>query len=124
MLHEFMGCLFCKIAKGQLEADIIYQDEQIVAFKDIRPLAPVHILIIPKKHLSSIAEMEKNDIELLGMMIFRAKKIADDFDLSQKGYKLLIRVKEYGGQEVDHLHLHLIGGAPLYEDIHSLDEGR
>lgn len=112
-------CLFCKIANHEQEADIVYEDEQIIAFKDIKPITPVHILIIPKKHISSIAEIKEIDINLLGKMIFVAKKIADDSNLSEKGYKLLFRVKEYGGQEVEHVHLHLIGGGMLYEDIHS-----
>jgi len=116
-------CLFCKIINKEQKADIVYQDKQIFAFKDIQPIAPVHILIIPVKHIPAITEIKKNNIELLGRMIFVAKKIADDLKLSEKGYKLLFRVKEYGGQEIDHLHLHLIGGAPLYEDIHPLEEG-
>ncbi|PIV10135.1 MAG: histidine triad nucleotide-binding protein [Candidatus Portnoybacteria bacterium CG03_land_8_20_14_0_80_41_10] len=116
-------CLFCQFVKGEKKAEVVYQDEKVFAFKDINPLAPVHILIIPKKHISSIAEIEKGDTELLGKMILAAKKIADDFGLSEKGYKLLFRVKEYGGQVIEHIHLHLIGGAPLYEDIHPLTEG-
>ena len=118
-----MSCLFCQFAQGQKKTEVVYQDEQVFAFKDIQPIAPVHILIIPVKHISSITEVKKNDIELLGKMIFVAKKIADDSGLSEKGYKLLFRVKEYGGQVVEHIHLHLIGGAPLYEDIHPLKEG-
>ena len=113
-------CLFCQFIKGEKKTEVVYQDEEVFAFKDINPLAPVHILIIPKKHISSIAEIKETDIELLGKMIFVAKKIADDFDLSEKGYKLLFRVKEYGGQVIEHIHLHLIGGGPLYEDIHPL----
>ena len=119
-----MDCLFCQFAQGQKKADIVYRDEQIFAFKDIHPIAPVHILIIPVKHIPTITEVRETDIELLGKMIFVAKKIADDSGLSEKGYKLLFRVKKYGGQEIDHIHLHLIGGAPLYEDIHPLSEGR
>ena len=117
-------CLFCQFVKGQKKTEVVYQDEQIFAFKDINPLAPVHILIIPVKHISSITEIKENNIKLLGRMIFVAKKIADDFGLSEKGYKLLFRVKEYGGQVIKHIHLHLIGGGPLYEDIHPLSEGR
>ena len=118
-----MSCLFCQFAQGQKKTEIVYQDKQVFAFKDIQPIAPVHILIIPVKHISSIAEIKENDIELLGRMIFVAKKIADDLNLSEKGYKLLFRVKEYGGQIIEHIHLHLIGGAPLYEDIHPLEKG-
>ena len=116
-------CLFCQIANHQQKADIVYEDEQIVAFKDIHPLAPIHIVIIPVKHIPTIVDIKEEDIELLGKMIFVAKKIADDFGLSERGYKLLFRVKKYGGQEVDHIHLHLIGGAPLHEDIRPLRRG-
>jgi histidine triad (HIT) family protein len=116
-------CLFCQFVQGQKKTDVVYQDEQVFAFKDIQPIAPVHILILPVKHISNITEIKEADIELLGKMIFVAKKIADDLDLSEKGYKLLFRVKEYGGQVIEHIHLHLIGGGPLYEDIHPLEGG-
>lgn len=115
-------CLFCKIAKHEQKADIVFEDEKIVAFNDISPLAPVHILLIPKKHIPTIVDIEKDDIGLIGYIIYVAKKLADEKGLSEKGYKLLFRVKKYGGQEVDHIHLHLVGGAPLYEDIHALSE--
>lgn len=118
-----MDCLFCKIAQGQKKTEVIYQDEEIFAFKDIHPLAPVHILIIPVKHISDITKIKEADTELLGRMIFVAKKIAEDLSLAERGYKLLFRVKEYGGQVIGHIHLHLIGGAPLYEDIHPLGRG-
>ena len=117
-----MDCIFCKIANHEIETDFVYQDEQMFAFKDINPIAPVHILIIPKKHIPSISDITEQDKDLMGQMILIAKKLADDFDLSTNGYKLLLRVKKYGGQEIDHIHLHLIGGAPLYEDIHALPE--
>lgn len=117
-----MDCIFCKIIDQEIKTDFIYQDEQIVAFKDLHPMTPVHVLIIPKRHIPSIVDITEKDKELMGQMILVAKKLADDLNLSAKGYKLLWRVKEYGGQEVDHLHLHLIGGAPLYEDIHAQPE--
>ncbi len=112
-----MECVFCKIINKEIPAEIVFEDEDILAFKDIHPVAPVHILIIPKKHIASINDLEEGDIELVGKMIFQAKGIAKNFDISQKGYKLLIRTGEWGGQEVSHIHLHLIGGAKLSEDI-------
>jgi len=112
-----MECLFCKIVKKEIPASIVYEDEDVLAFKDAQPLAPVHILIIPKKHIKSINDLEKEDIELAGKLILTAKKIAQEFDISPKGYKLLFRVGEWGGQEVSHIHLHLIGGARLMESI-------
>lgn len=113
-------CIFCKIVKRDVPASIVYEDEDILAFKDANPLAPVHVLIIPKKHVESVNDFEAKDIQLAGKMILTAKKIAADFDLSPKGYKLLIRVGEWGGQEVQHVHLHLLGGAKLQENIHPL----
>ena len=110
-------CIFCKIIKKKLPAVIVYEDNDVLAFKDVRPLAPVHILIIPKKHIESVNELTESDSELMGKLILTAKKIAVDFDISPKGYKLLFRVGEWGGQEVPHIHLHLIGGVRLFENI-------
>lgn len=115
-----MDCLFCKIASKEAPANIVYEDDDVVAFKDIHPLAPVHILIIPKKHIPSIVDIQKKDIKLMGEMIYAAKKIADNLHISKGGYKLLFRVRNYGGQVIDHIHLHLIGGARLSEDIHPI----
>ena len=111
-------CFFCKIIKKQIPSQIVYEDEDVFAFKDIHPLAPVHVLIIPKKHISEISEIKDEDRALMGKIILTAKKIADSLDISKSGYKLLFRVGRDGGQEVPHVHLHLIGGAALFEDIH------
>ena len=115
-----MSCLFCKIANKEVPAEIVYEDDEVIAFKDIHPLAPVHVLIIPKKHIASIIDIKKEDIELIGKLILAAKNIADDFKLSKDGYKLLFRVGNHGGQVVEHIHLHLIGGVRLSEDIHPI----
>lgn len=111
------NCIFCQIVKKEIPTDFVYQDEKVVVFHDIHPIAPVHILIIPKEHIPTIDDLEDNQESLVGRLIIVAKKIARDLKISQDGYKLLFRVKKYGGQEVDHLHLHLIGGAPLEEII-------
>lgn len=113
-----MSCIFCQIIKKEIPAVIIYEDDEIIAFNDIRPIAPVHILIIPKEHIESVNDLEDKDTELIGKMIILAKKIAINLDIAPNGYKLLFRVGEWGGQEVPHIHLHLIGGAKLYENIH------
>jgi histidine triad (HIT) family protein len=110
-------CIFCKIANKEIPTEFLYEDDLVVAFRDIHPIAPVHILIIPKRHIVGSAELKDNDEELAGRMIMAANKIAKELKISEKGYKLLIRAGEYGGQEVPHLHLHLIGGARLSEDI-------
>jgi histidine triad (HIT) family protein len=110
-------CVFCKISRKQITADIVYEDEDVIAFRDAHPIAPVHILVIPKKHIVSIADISDGDTMLMGKLVASAKKIAQDLKISEKGYKLLFRVGEYGGQEVKHIHLHLIGGARLRENI-------
>lgn len=115
-----MDCIFCKIIKKEVPAVVVYEDNDVLAFKDVRPLAPVHILIIPKKHIETVNDFKEKDAEMIGHMILAAKKMAIDFDLSPKGYKLLFRVGEWGGQEVQHVHLHLIGGAKMHENIHPL----
>ncbi|MDR3583079.1 MAG: histidine triad nucleotide-binding protein [Candidatus Pacebacteria bacterium] len=113
-----MSCIFCKIIAKEIPAEIIYEDEDILAFRDINPLAPVHVLVVPKRHVESINDLKEKDAELVGKMIIIAKKIATDLQTSQNGYKLLFRTGEWGGQEVPHIHLHLIGGARLAEEIH------
>lgn len=110
-------CIFCKIINREIPADIKYEDEDILAFADIKPIAPVHILIIPKKHIESINDIEDNDQMLVGKMIIVAKNLAKETGISEGGYKLLFRTGENGGQEIPHIHLHLIGGAPLSENI-------
>ncbi len=116
-------CVFCKIAKKEIPADFLYEDDLVVAFRDLHPIAPVHVLVIPKRHIESVADITDKDEKLMGRMILAAKKIADDLKISAKGYKLLFRAGEHGGQEVEHIHLHLIGGARLTENIHPI-EGR
>nr|HPN96517.1 HIT domain-containing protein [Candidatus Moranbacteria bacterium] len=85
-------CIFCKIIKKEIPAVTVYEDDDILAFKDARPIAPVHVLIIPKKHIESVSDLKEADANLAGRMILVAKKIAEEFDISPKGYKLLFRV--------------------------------
>ncbi len=110
--------VFEKIIHREIPADILYEDDEILAFRDIKPLAPVHVLIIPKKPILSIETAEDSDQVLLGRMLLVARDLARDLKISEKGYKLLIRTGAHGGQEVPHLHMHLIGGARLSENIH------
>lgn len=110
-------CLFCKIVNKEIKADIVWEDSDVLAFRDIHPLAPVHILIIPKKHFESVNDLTDGDIELAGKMIIAAKFIAEKFGIKDSGYKLLFRVGRNGGQEVPHIHMHLMGGARLSEGI-------
>ena len=113
-----MDCIFCKIVKKEIPATVVFEDEEIIAFKDIRPIAPVHVLVIPKRHIGSVNDLTEADAALAGKMILAGQKIAKDLHTGENGYKLLFRVGKWGGQEVDHIHLHIIGGAQLHENIH------
>ena len=106
------NCLFCKIIKGEIPANKVYEDDEILAFKDIHPKAPVHILVIPKKHISSAKEIKEEDEVLIGKIFTVINKIADEFKL-ENGYRILNNCGEDGGQEVMHLHFHLLGGKKL-----------
>jgi len=103
-----MDCIFCKIINKEKPTDMIYEDDKIIAFKDINPVAPVHILIIPKKHIPSVDHIEVQDKELIGKLFLVVQKIAREKKL--KGYKIGINVGREGGQIIDHLHLHLLAG--------------
>lgn len=116
-MNQDTNCIFCKIIKKEIPSEIVFEDGDIFAFKDIQPIAPIHILIIPKKHIPTVNDLTEQDKNLVGKMILTSQKIARELKTSEDGYKLLFRVKEWGGQEVSHIHLHLIGGAKLYEDI-------
>ncbi|MCX6766652.1 MAG: histidine triad nucleotide-binding protein [Candidatus Moranbacteria bacterium] len=111
------NCVFCKIARKEIPSVIVYEDEDVIAFRDAHPIAPVHVLVIPKKHIASVADISEQDAPLMGKIIYAAKKIASDLKISKYGYKLLFRVGEHGGQEVGHIHLHLLGGTRLSENI-------
>ncbi len=110
-----MECLFCKIAQNQQKADFVYQDDKLAAFKDINPKAPVHLLIVPKKHIKSINHLQEEDREIISEMIFRAKKLAQEQNIAESGYRLIFNVGRGGGQIIDHLHLHLLGGGKINE---------
>ena len=103
-----MSCIFCQIAEKKAEADIVYEDDRVMAFKNIRPLAPVHLLIIPKKHIESVNEIKEEDGDLIGYLWTKVREIAKKEGL--KGYKVAVNVEKEGGQEIFHLHYHLLGG--------------
>ena len=108
-------CIFCQIIQGEKQGDFVYQDNSVVAFKDQNPQAPVHILILPKKHIRSINDLSENDRPVISEMFLRAKEIASEMGIAQSGYKLVFNVERGGGQYVFHLHLHLIGGWQIKE---------
>ncbi|MCL2283640.1 MAG: histidine triad nucleotide-binding protein [Fibromonadales bacterium] len=107
-------CLFCKIACHEIPAQILYEDDRIMAFKDITPQSPVHFLIVPKKHIENLMEIEESDKELLGHMLFCAQKIAKQEGCEEKGARFVINCKTDGGQTVNHLHLHTLGKKQFY----------
>lgn len=108
-------CTFCNIINGTLGAKVEYQDDELLVIHDILPKAPVHLLIIPKKHIVSVTALTDADAPLLGRMVLAAKKVADKHGIGETGYKLIFNVGKHGGQIVAHLHLHLIGGKQLAE---------
>jgi len=104
-------CLFCNIIAGNIPSDKVYEDDHVFAFKDIHPKAPVHVLVIPKKHVPTLADCD--DPALLGLLMDRVRMIADDVLNLAAGYRVVINVREGGGQEVFHLHAHILGGKKL-----------
>jgi histidine triad (HIT) family protein len=110
-----MDCVFCKIAKKEIPSSLIFENKDLIVFKDIEPSAPVHYLVVPKEHIQSIAHLEGNHKDILASLIYTAKDEAKKLGL--KGYKLVFNVGREGGQVVDHLHLHLLGGWKNNGDI-------
>ncbi|MCC6147178.1 MAG: histidine triad nucleotide-binding protein [Anaerolineaceae bacterium] len=114
------SCIFCKITEGTAPAAILYQDSQVLAFHDIHPRAPVHILIAPRKHIESLNQVGPQDGELLGHMLLIAQQLANQAGISQSGYRLVINTGTDGGQSVPHLHLHILGGERIGYPIKQL----
>lgn len=108
-----MQCVFCRIVAGEQASDILYQDDSITAFRDIRPQAPTHILIVPNEHVSSMKQLLKRDGSLLMAMFSKAHDLAEASGLAGRGYRLVINTGPEAGQVIDHLHLHLLGGKPM-----------
>jgi histidine triad (HIT) family protein len=110
-------CIFCRIVAGEVPSDIVYQDEDFLAFRDISPQAPIHVLIVPKTHIASSNELTEGQQELVGCLIIIAKNLARKEGIAEKGYRLVINCGPEGGQVVPHLHLHLIGGKRLADKL-------
>ncbi|MDO6783459.1 histidine triad nucleotide-binding protein [Neptunomonas phycophila] len=108
-----MDCLFCKIVNQEIPADILYEDDLVIAFSDINPQAPFHCLVIPKKHISTLNDITEQDRELVGHMVATAGKIAAGKGFAQEGYRTVFNCNSHGGQTVYHIHLHVLGGKPL-----------
>jgi histidine triad (HIT) family protein len=108
-----MNCLFCRIIAGEVPADIVHQDERCVAFRDINPQAPVHVLVIPRDHMESLDEATQKDEALLGHLLRVAARVANEQGLSESGYRTVVNTGAGAGQSVFHLHVHVLGGRPL-----------
>lgn len=106
-------CIFCKIVAGEIPASKVYEDDQVLAFHDIAPVAPVHVLLIPKKHIAAIQELREEDLGLVGSLVAAAQQVAMEKGVAESGYRLLTNSGKDAGQVVFHLHWHLIGGKPL-----------
>ena len=112
-----MDCIFCKIVAGEIPSDVLYQDEKVIAFRDINPLAPAHLLIIPRKHISSLADLSEDEASLVGDMVNVANQLAKKEGIAESGYRLVINCGKQGGQLVPHLHMHLLGGRQLADAL-------
>lgn len=108
-----MDCIFCKIINKEIPAEVVYEDERILAFKDINPEAPTHILIIPKKHIPTLLDLQPEDSDIVGHIVLTANKLASEYGLAEQGYRLVSNCKEQAGQTVFHIHFHLLGGRPF-----------
>ena len=109
-----MSTIFSKIINKEIPAKIVYEDDDILAFEDIAPKAPIHILIIPKKEIKTLNDIDEQDANLIGRLTIVAKKIAADKDIAEDGYRLVMNCNDYGGQTVYHIHLQLLGGRKLF----------
>ena len=106
-------CLFCRIVSGAIPASRVYEDEQVVAIRDINPQAPVHILLLPKRHYASVLEAARTDAALIGRIVVAASQVARQEGIAERGFRLLTNTGPDGGQAVSHLHFHLLGGRPM-----------
>lgn len=110
-------CLFCKIIKGEIPCKKVYEDEEILAFHDINPAAPIHILVIPKKHITSLAHLKEEDEKIVGRIYTVINEIAEKNQFKEDGYRVIVNCGKNGGQEVMHLHFHILAGKQLGEKI-------
>lgn len=115
--HGEEECIFCRISRQELPAEVVYHDQEMLAFYDIQPKAPVHILVIPRQHIESLASLEKGDQVLVGNMLWVAKYLAESHRIADGGYKILINTGVGAGQTVPHLHLHLLGGTRFSDQM-------
>lgn len=107
------NCIFCRIASGDIPASVVYQDDQVVAFRDLNPQAPTHVLVVPRRHIATLNDLGEGDAELVGRMYLAARQIAADEGVAERGYRTVFNCNAEAGQSVFHLHLHVLGGRPM-----------
>ena len=112
-----MECIFCQIVAGKVPSELLYQDEKVIAFRDINPQAPVHLIIIPKNHIPSLIHLSEAQLPIIGRMVNAANELAKKEGISESGYRLAISCGKEGGQLVPHLHMHLLGGKKLSDEL-------
>ena len=106
-------CLFCKMASGEIQPDVVYEDDEVLAFRDINPQAPTHVLVIPKVHIATLNDLEPEHAPLMGKLFLAARKVAEQEGVAERGYRTLINCNAEAGQTVFHIHLHVLGGRPM-----------
>jgi Diadenosine tetraphosphate (Ap4A) hydrolase and other HIT family hydrolases len=110
-------CIFCKIAGGDIPCTKVYEDDRVLAFEDIHPMAPTHVIIIPKKHISTLLDIDAQNIAIAGDLILAAQKVAGIRGIAEKGFRTVINCNDWGGQIVFHLHMHVLGGRKLHDEL-------
>ena len=111
------ACIFCKIVQGEIPCNTVYEDDQVLAFDDIQPMAPVHVILIPKKHIATLMDLDAQNIDVTGDLISAAQKVARIKNISDRGFRTVINCNAEGGQVVFHLHMHLLGGRILQDPL-------
>ena len=106
-------CLFCKMVAGEIKPDVVYEDDEVLAFRDVNPQAPTHVLVIPKAHVATTNDLDADNAHLIGKLYLAAKQVAADEDIAGPGYRTVINCNPASGQSVYHIHLHLLGGRPM-----------
>jgi histidine triad (HIT) family protein len=106
-------CIFCKIASGEIDSDLVYEDDEVVGFRDLNPQAPTHVLIVPRRHIPTTNDLAPEDAALVGRLILAARQIAEQDGIARRGYRTVLNCNAEAGQSVFHLHLHLLGGRPM-----------
>ena len=106
-------CLFCKMVSGEIQPDVVFEDDEVLAFRDVNPQAPVHVLVIPKSHIATTNELTPEHAGLIGKMVLAARQIAADEGVAEPGYRMVMNCNPEAGQSVYHIHLHMLGGRPM-----------